>query len=167
MFSIFYTLKRILEDHYSNESEDYKRGVNTFLKLLVIGIKKNAQYNLTIKNREQQETIKELEKTCKNYREEIKRLNNKVSSYSLLDIKPASEYFSYSVNTDEGDFEIITNMDKSSFEFCLLNFSYRHSFKKMEECKSKLLTFINNRNVQGFKAFKNKQTYEKFINGKL
>lgn len=167
MFKIYSTVKRVLERHYSKETDDFKRGYKTAVKMLFMGIKKSFHFNYALLAREQEEQIKELEKTIANQRKEITKLHEKNANNALVYINPSKEYNSYIVTTDEGEFEVVVNMDKSSFEFCLLNFSYRYSFKKNIECKSKLLTFINNKSALGFRAFKDKKAYKRFLDGKV
>lgn len=165
MLKIYNTVKALLVKH-QNESDDFKRGWQTALDYLRIGIKSSFQFNYAVQNKELEAENQKLKDTIKNQRKEIQILNDKLLDYTLLNIKPTETYTSYRVDTTNSFFEIITNMDKSSFEFCLLNFGFRHSCKRIDECKSKLLTFINNRNYQGFRAFKDKKSYNRYLNGK-
>lgn len=167
MFKIYITVKRLLVKNYSEESEEFKKGWKKACEFLMLGIKKSTQYNLSLLNRELEDRIKSLEKTIAKQRNEISALHEKLDDKSLVNVKPEKEYRTFVVEDENGEFEIITNMSKDSFEWCLFNFRLKNTYKRLDECKSKLLMYINNKNALGFKAFKDRKAYNRFLNGKV
>lgn len=167
MFTIYNTIKQMLVRQFSDETDEFKRGYSKAVHLLLIGIKRTTLYNYALRCHELEKELNSLKKENNNQRNEIKSLIDKLANKSLLQMKPLEVFNIFPVDTGAGYFEIIVNMDKDSFNFCLINFLTRHQYNSFDECKSKLLAFINSRSSQGFRAFKDKKAYNRYVNGKL
>lgn len=142
-------------DLITNKTEEYKKGFQDCLLLFKYGISTHVQFSNLVK-------IHELEKINHTQRKEIKKLHAELTAIReksdlklLLSVQPLEVYHRYLVNSKVGSFEVVVNMDNNSFNICLTSFSITHSYENIEQAKSKLLQFINLKNGQGYKAYKN------------
>ena len=74
---------------------------------------------------------------------------------------PLDTFREVEVETKVGVFSVVINMDKSTLLACLTNFKARYDFTRVDECKSKLLQYINNKSSYGFRAYKDMKTFRK------
>ena len=163
MLKIYETVVGVLKKEYSKESEAFKKGAETTLKLFEIGIRTSNHFNkaiqlreLEIENRKQKSTIEHLQREVSNKKE-------KLFEMTLISGVPLDRPITYTipVGGHSQTIEIITNMDSETMQACLFNFNARHTYKRPDEAKSKLLTYINNKKHYGFYAYKDLKTYKK------
>lgn len=169
MLKIYETVVRVLQDKYSNQSQDFKKGAKTAMNLIEVGIRKSNQFNLALQVKDLLEERRKLKTTIDNLRKEISIKEDKLFESSLVSSTPLRDFKEYEipVKGHKQKIYIVTNMDYGTLSFCLLNFSQRHSYNRPDEAKSKLLTFINSKKHLGFIAFKDNKTYKKeYLNKK-
>lgn len=163
MLKIYETVARVLKTEYPNPTKEFKEGAEVTLKLFEIGIRKSNQFNaalqvkeLEIENKKQKATITQLQKEIANKQEQLFEM-------TLISGLPLQKFITYSIPVEGHSqmIEIVTNMDNETMQACLYNFSARHSYKRPDEAKSKLLTYINSKKHAGFYAYKDWKTYKK------
>jgi hypothetical protein len=158
MIDIFNTVESIYKRNYIEKEDKFKEGFEECLALFETGIFKSVRYNLTIRNHQLEHENKDKDKRIRNLNTEIKRIQEKLNKKVLVDAKPLALYSEFAVTCPFGELKIVTNMEKSTFEFCLMNFALRYKYTTVDECKSKILQYINSYSSRGFRAFKSKET---------
>ena len=156
MIDIFNTVESLYKRNYREENEEFKRGFERALALLEVGIYKSTRYNIGVENKTLKEDLKERDKTIRFLNKKLEVVQNKLSKKILVSGTPLDYFKEYEVESSVGKITLLTNMDKETFEFCCINFSTRYKYKVLDECKSKLLQYINSYKSKGFRAFKNR-----------
>lgn len=156
MLFIYYTIESCFKRYYHRKrSKEFQKGFLECLHLLEIGIEKNEQFNFVLLYTELEEECKKLQKENKERLIEIDRLNNKLFEKSII-AKPPLRYFKeYKVKLSQTEeFSIVSNTHRETFEDMCINFSMRYDWNDVDECKGKMLQFINDKKHLGFKAYK-------------
>lgn len=167
MLKIYETVRSVMVRHYRKESIEFKRGASVAMKLFETGIKKSETFNQAIKIKELEKEIQLLKIAVREKTYLIEELREKLINTSLISGVPAKKFQEYIIPiTDLGTFNIVTNIDSPTLTFCIYEFVQKHQFKRIDEAKSKLLVFINNKNHLGFYAYKDLKSYKKQHNEK-
>ena len=133
------------------------------MQLFEIGIRKSNQFNAALKVRELEIENKKQRATISHLQNEITNKQDKLLELTLISGLPLNKFITYTipVSGHSQTIEIVTNMDIETMQACLFNFEARHSYKRPDEAKSKLLTYINSKKHSGFYAYKDYKTYRK------
>lgn len=142
-------------DSLENKPDNYMKGFRDCLYVLKYAIKTHTQYKTDTKIHELEKLKKENAKEIKKLLLELNAIREKSNLKLLLTVQPLDIYHSFLVKSKVGSFEVVVNMDKGSFDVCLTSFSITHDYINIEQAKSKLIQFINLKNGQGYKAYKN------------
>lgn len=163
MLKIYETVAGVLNKEYSNTTEEFKKGTELTLKLFEIGIRRSNRFNAALKVRELEIENKKQKATIEQLHKEIANKQEKLFEMTLISGLPLQKFVTYTipVKGHHQMIEIVTNMDNETMQACLYNFSSRHSYKRPDEAKSKLLTYINSKKHMGFYAYKDWKTYKK------
>lgn len=167
MFKVIKVVSDVFRKHYLKSSPDFQEGFKTAIRLFVIGYENSTQYNWHFEAYKLKKENEELKGIIKVQKEQLKSKSKILNEVTLFNASPAKEYKEYIVDYgSRGSFNIITNMTREDFDFCLYNFNIKKSFNRIDEAKSKLLLYINSQNSLGYRAFKNKNSYNRFLNGR-
>lgn len=161
MLSIYETIYRTIEKNFKNKPPEFKEGAETVLTLFEIAIKKANWFNNAITVRELRKQNLKQKSTIDQLQKEIANKADKIFELSLVSGQPSEHFQLYDIPVLDTTFEIVTNMDLETFKVCLFNFEQKHSFKRADEAKSKLLTFINSKRHIGYYAYKSLKVYKK------
>lgn len=166
MSSVLNVYKRILllyRDNYLKSSGDFKKGFTTCLELFKIGIKKEEQYNLNLRVYELEQLNHAKDVVIRKQRQEVLSLRKQVSSTSFISGMPLDVHKYYEIGNivKEDGIKLVVNMDKETFLMFWRDFTSRYKWTQVDECKSKLISFINRYESQGFKAYKDIKTAQK------
>lgn len=161
--NVFQKVLSLYKERYQDSTDEFKKGMETTLKLFLIGIKREDSYNLNVRIIELEKKEKEKEKIIRNQKEEINKLIKKTSKQIFISGAPLNEFMFYELPdvTKGEDIVIVVNMDKETFMMLWYIFIARYTWTKSDECKSKLISFINRYEAQGFKAYKDLKTARK------
>jgi hypothetical protein len=154
ILKVYYTVEELFNTKFANHSPQFKKGFEKCLLLFHIGLKRRTDYNLAIKNVELEKEVKELKKVVKRKYEKLRDMEHDMQNISMISGIPTEDFRIVLIETDLGNFSIVVNMDQNTLNACLVNFALRYTFKTVDEGKSKLLKYINNKNDYGFRAFK-------------
>lgn len=157
MIDIFNTVESLYKRNYREESEEFKKGFEICLALFETGIYQSTRYNLSLENNTLKLEVKEKDKVIRFLNKKINKNQDKLKEKVLVDAQPTEVFRHFSLGTIYGDISIVVNMERSTFEFCMINFSRRYSYKSLDECKTKVLQYINSFKARGFAAYKNKE----------
>lgn len=167
MFKVLKVVNGIFKRNYLHKSPEFQEGFKTALRLLEIGLENSTQHNWYLRSKEMHEELSHVKKANRQLQYRLDEKVKALDEITLFNVKPASQFYNYLVDCgDVGTFEILCNLDKDTFNLCLSNFVVRYTFKKTDEAKSKLLSYINYRNNLGFYAFKNSKVLKEFLNGR-
>lgn len=152
---VFYHVESTFKE-YEDHSREFKDGFLTCLRLFDIGFRKRIDYNLRYRNHELEEENKKLKKILQTKYSKIKDFERDLGISSLISGHPMELFREVLIETAIGNFTIVVNLDENTINACVTNFALRNTYKTPDECKSKLLQYINNKKEHGFKAYKDK-----------
>jgi hypothetical protein len=161
MLSIYERVRAVLLKNYNEESEEFKKGVQLAMSLIEIGIKKSFHYNQALRVKELEEITKKQKAGIRSLNKEIANLRSRLNDTSLVSGVPTEEFGEINIGTSVGEFSVVTNMTDETMMACLINFEARNTFNRVDEAKSKLLTYINSKNYAGFYAYKDWKAYRR------
>lgn len=153
---VYYTIEEIFKTEIKSKSKEFKEGFKSCLDLLKIGCEKRTDYNKLIRIHELEIENHKLKKIISVKHNKLADLERDLGSTSLITGIATELYREFLVDTPVGNFTIVVNMDTDTMNLCLINFNQKHSFKAIDEGKSKLLGYINNKASHGFKGYKSK-----------
>lgn len=167
MIKVIRVITQVFRKHYLEHSPEFQEGFKTAIRLITIGFENSTQYNWHFEADKLIKENKELKKIIQSQKQQLEVKIKALDEVSLFSSSPSKTYKEYLVDCEEkGSFTVITNMDSELFSVLLYNFGIRYSYKKSDEAKSKLLSYINSKNNVGYYAFKDKKSYNRFTNGR-
>ncbi len=161
MIEIFNKVEAILKEHYKDCSEEFGKGASVTLGLFETGIMKNPQYNLALHNKTLKDELKEKDKTIRNLNHKLQLIAKQAKDELLVDVTPHDKFCEYKVETPLGQFSMVTNMLTDTFRLCATVFAYKYEYHSADECKSKILQYINSFSAKGFRAYKSRDIARK------
>ena len=168
---------KTIRNNYKDKTDDFLKGFDECAELVRISISKNKeQYNLMLKNKELSKKIELLQKTI--YKQDVKILthvnelgalkeSNKrlmLFDYSPTPIVPIDEFREYNIKTANSEsFNIVANISEQVLNSLSKEFASKYTFNTTNDCKLKLINFINTKNSIGIFASGNlKKAYRRW-----
>lgn len=152
------------ENYKENSSEEFKEGFLRCLHFITRGIKKEDHYNLNLRVYQLERENHEKDQVIKKQREEMSLIQKRINQASFISGVPLPYFKVFEVAnivTLEDKLIVVTNMDKEMFLNVWGHFILRYKWTKVDECKSKLISYINRFEAQGYKAYKDVKTAKK------
>jgi hypothetical protein len=165
-----------IRNQYKNKSNEFFKGFDECAELVRIHYTKNQeQYNLALINRDLKRKIdilgdnnSKLKSKYNNLLNEKLELESKLRRLSSFDnsptpIVPIDEFREYSIKTINGEsFTIVANISQQVLNAISKDFASKYIYSTTNECKFKLINFINTKNQVGIFASGNlKKAYKK------
>lgn len=163
MLLIYYTLESAFKREYTKRSKDFQKGYLECLRLLEIGMNKNPSFNAHVENDQLKKDIQLLRKSEKEKDWLFRDLQKKLQDKSLVAKPPVRNFRVYEVELvnplgNNDYFTIVANLQEETFKNMVANFSGRFTWTDTQDAKAKMLTYINSKTAQGFKAYKDEKT---------
>lgn len=162
MLKIYETVARLLYKQFPNPSEEFRNGAEFVLKMFEIGIRTSTRFNSALRVKELEIEVDKQKATIEQLRREIANKQDRLLELSLISGVPLTKFITYTIPVKgHKPFDIVTNMDEETIQACLFNFNARHTYKRPDEAKFKLIAYINSKKHYGFHAYKDWKTFRK------
>ncbi len=167
LYTTLKVIERINQKHHQGKSDEFLKGYFECAEIVRLSLTKNTQYNLEYQNKKlskELEHFKDLyRKAClviDNHREDLLTLKARLDKMEMvkisIDIKPTNQLKEYSIVAPTGErFNIVTNIEENVLFSISKDFALKYSFKDTNDCKIKLVNYINSKNDAGIYAFGN------------
>lgn len=165
-----------IRKQYKNKPKEFLKGFDECAELVRIHYTKNQeQYNLSLINRDLKrqisiitENVSKLKYKYNNLLNEKLELESRLKRLSAFDnsptpIIPIDEFREYDIKTVNGEsFTIVANISQQVLNAISRDFASKYTYSTTNECKFKLINFINTKNKVGIFASGNlKKAYKK------